>query len=538
MRALIVDDEMHVTEGLKTMIRWREFGVEDIDIANNGEDALELFNRQKPDIIITDVYMPKMDGLEFIKKIRNSNPDLPVIILSGYNEFNYASEAIGLGVVRYLLKPSIYSEIEQVIKETIDELNIDRKQKELSAEFNSQIEENLPVIQKYFLNQMLTVGIDKNELPQSMLDFYRLDRGINIGGLVICIKLYRPDNIKSLNEREWHRKIFAAARIADDIVNKYQMGYVLQFTDDKFPIILFGEDFENLVYKAKQIADEIITNIELYIQLEANAGIGSARPGIAQYPFSSKEAADIISLCEEEGYHQVLCMGDVKKNALEWPKYPLERMHILSEALLKGDDVAVFEKWQEIERILTDNTHVPLAYIQTLCIGIMNSLALKIIETDSSIMDPNEPLNAIQEIQKQKSKGSTMSLMNNKLHQLVELIQKQFKNNRHNKHVRFIQNYVAEHYSEEISFASLAREMNLARNYLSNIFKRETGISFMCYLTNFRINRAKELLITNTYMSYEVAEMVGYNDPTYFSRIFKQVTGCSPLEYIRQSVTI
>ena len=197
MKLLIVDDEKHVVHGLLQMVPWKELGFTDVETAYDGEEAWGKVVKDRPDLLITDIYMPNMNGLELIRRVRERDREMPVIILSGYDHFEYAKEAIHLGVSKYILKPAVYTEIMDVVKDCLREMEAEARQKRYMTEFMQQVNENLPILRKQFLFDMITFGLRRKDVTPNRLAFYELDESIMNGGLVMSLLIHRSPSAKT-----------------------------------------------------------------------------------------------------------------------------------------------------------------------------------------------------------------------------------------------------------------------------------------------------------------------------------------------------
>jgi two-component system response regulator YesN len=533
MRVLIVDDENHVLEGLKKTIDWAKLDVEDLDFANNGEMAWEKFQHSAPDILITDMNMPKMNGVELIKQIRKVDTELPIIILSGYDDFSYTREAIHHNVTRYLLKPTVPQEIERELQEVLEEMKQTRLQKKLFTQVREQLDSNMPLLREQFLHHMITTGLNHNELDAGKLSFYQLDPEITRSATVMFVKLYKTDRRNQITEYEWQLFKFAASNIIEEIITTHGKGkgYVIHYIDRGLPVLLYGSENE-LLLKTKEIAQEIIHSISMYLSLDVNVGIGQIVQQTIKYPLSYKEAVEALEYCELEGLNQYLYIRDIKSLVSEWPKYPVDKIRLLTEALVRMDPEEVTSRWLDIEQTLNKVQNIPLSFIQTMCISILSNLLLQIMESEYLLIDSDKMTAMLRNIHQHESTKALIQSMQTEIFYLLGLLKDNAAQQQQTPYVNYVKKVVEGNFDQKISFAQLAKELNISRNYLSNIFKRETGVSFMTYLTDFRISKAKDLLLRREYMVYEIAEKVGYRDPAYFSRMFKAETGMSPFEYM------
>lgn len=534
MKVLLVDDDYYVIDGLKSMIAWSDLGVDEVLTAQDGEEALAHYRNGRPDVLVTDVFMPMMDGLELIKCIRESDPGLPVVILSGYDEFSYAKEAIHLNVAQYILKPAAFSDIELVLRDIIREkTRADRKEQYFNG-LRSQFERSLPVVREQFLFDMLTIGVKERDLSDNKRQFLRLDERMFRGGAVLSLLLHRDGsgNGKTGKESDWQLYKFAAWNIAQEIVDNAGDGYVLRYMEDRLPIFLYGSSAE-IPAKADRLADELIGSIGSYLELSVSVGIGRWYESFTSYPLSHKESKDALERFEYEGYQKAFRIEESKDSAsAAGEPYPLEPVRQLSEALLRGEREKADRCWKDISTALFYERPYSLNYVKALCISVINGYILHSIEQDPAGAEPSPWGESLQDIQAAQTKIVLAELMTRIFARILELHEAKHNTGRQQFYVQYVKKMVAEHYRDELSFPRIAEELRLTRNYLSSLFKRMTGESFSSYVTLYRIEKAKELMRSRRYMIYEVSEMVGYSDPAYFSKVFKTATGVSPTDYV------
>lgn len=531
MKVLIVDDDAYAVNGLKRMIAWDKLGINEVMTAKDGEEGWQLFQKHPLDLLITDVYMPRMNGLELIKRIRSVNADIPIIILSGYDEFNYAKEAIQLDVAQYILKPAVFTEIERVLKEVVSEKFVADKKEQYLCGLRSHLEQSVPILREQFLFDMLSAALMERDITGHRTQFLDLDEQVFDGGLVMSLMIYRDWNHKTESERDWQLYKFGAYNIAQEIVQAKGSCYLLRYMEDRLPLLLYGPKEETL-QRAKSIAAEFIESVGAYLELNANAGIGRWYGRFTAYPISHKESRDMLAMVEYEGYQQIFDAEEKREQSGgTWHAYPFEYVRQLTEALFHMDHEKVMQHWAEIESMLLDGTGGSLKYLKTLCISMVNNLVLYGMKEDPSTLELGQLAQFLQDIQSAPSQQLLMERVRTILSQLLETLERKYRSGKQNAYVQHVKRAVAKQYKENISFARIADELHVTRNYLSSLFKSETGESFTNYLTLYRIERAKELMKLGRYMIYEISEMVGYSDPAYFSRVFKNVAGMNPTEY-------
>ncbi len=393
-KVLIVEDEVLVREGLKSVIGWERLGMEVIGDVANGKQALEVYEREKPDIILTDIRMPVMDGLELIAQIRGQDEKTRIVILTCYEEFGYLQKALRLGVSDYILKLKMKpSEIEAAmakVKRKLDEEMDGREERLEEAEsFRLQKEEELK--QYIFYNQV------PESLFRSRME--KLNLAVREENIVLCrmvLQKYEKAQARIMDERGMLIR-FLVLNVTMEIMEKYGGGEIVQEGDDCF-LILMNMDFDEGWERLEGMQQEISCVLLDFIEVQAAWGISSMTQSFAALPEMYQEC------CEK--------MQDEK-----------------------------------------------------------TSLSVEIYEA-----------------------------------------------------VR----YIDEHLSERLTLNQVADSICLSPNYLSSLFKKELGVGFVDYITEKRVEKAKELLTNTGMKTYEVAQQTGFLDESYFSKTFKKITGKRP----------
>ncbi|TBL73244.1 response regulator [Paenibacillus thalictri] len=538
MRILIVDDEHHIMDGLVQLVDWRRLGVTDVDTAVNGLQALERYETCKPDLIVTDITMPLMDGLTFLERVRQTDPDTPAIILSGYDEFEYAKKALHLRVLYYVMKPIVLSEIEQMLYEVIQKMCREAKQKQYDEQFSRMVQNQLPVLREQFLYKIVSAGLKNSDISEEQLTFYELPQEISGGALLLTLGLYRTTERHNESERDWQLFKFSALNIVQESIaseSGAEAAYPLQYMEDRLPILICGSGAEAARECARRLAGLLLDRIGRFLAVEANAGIGQWYGEPDKYCLSLKESADMLRLAEHEGYQLVLSAGEDHRTSWEAAEQQSELLNLLTEALARGDESAALQLWADIEHRL-ERSRSGLGHIQTAAIAMISHVVLGLSKLGTQLPegDALQPLRVFQDIQAARANEEVLRIVK-------EYVRTKWLNPLGGEshagagdYTAVVKRKVEACYHQPLSFADIAGELHLSRNYLGYVFKRETGVSFIQYLTQYRIERSKDLLRTKRYMISEVAEKVGFADAAYFSRVFRGAVGMSPLEYVSE----
>lgn len=536
MKVLIVDDENHITEHMVSLVDWERLGVLSVETADNGAQALERYRAVKPDLIVTDITMPIMDGLAFLEQVRKVDADTPVIILSGYDEFQYAKKAIHLRVLHYIMKPIVLPEIEQILYDVIQKMNNEAKRKKYEENFAVLMKMKLPVLREQFLNEMTTAGKSHREITPEQLQFYELDEDVARGALILSLRLFRTGDARDRSERDWQLFKFSAYNIVEETL-QLEAGakaYPLRYAEDRMPIFICGADERETLDRAKRLARTIMTNISGYLAIEINAGIGRWYAQPDQICLSSRQSCEMLRLSENEGYQIIVSAADREDGGGEVGAYSEDWLYHLVESLLCRNEPETERLWSLIESQMKER-YGSIRFLQTASIALVSSLMVGFTNRGGQLPDEDapQPLRIFHDIQAAGTREDVLRIIRAYVQNLIKALKSEDRDN-DGDYIAAVKRIVESGYAGTLSFADIAGQLHLSRNYLGYLFKRETGASFIQYLTQFRIDKAKELMATKRYMISEIADKVGFSDPTYFSRVFRGATGKSPLEYVSE----
>lgn len=529
VKILIVDDEPIIRAGIISSINWEEYGVEIAGEAKNGREALEKVRAVMPDIILTDIRMPVMDGLDFVQSLRELGSEAKIVILSGYSDFDYAKKAIGLGVSDYLLKPVGAEDLVKLVLELKDRILFEaaKRNSELSA--MQYFHESIPHMQGKFVSSLLRSEIsNKDEIIEraSILD-------VDLSGPVYQILMIDIDDYLLITEYYPEKKKnllkLSVQNVSHEILSSSFQGnvYFGEF-DDFIGIINLEHDNGKEIEGACR---EIQTCIDKHLQLSVSIGIGFASYGFGGLTASYRGAQAALrrklylgkgcivhadSTEDDRSAPIVQCFSEDEKKFLS--------------ALRAMDASKLDEAAAKLFRNLAEG-RASYAQVKNACLRLIvlaeNVLQEFGINMESAIGIEFQP---DVEIRKYETIGSIEAWIRDLFRKFISALQEIRKNNYKNI-VKNVIDYVIEHYSEDISLCKTAGKVYVTPNYLSKVFKQETGEHFVEWLNRFRIEKAKALLGIAGAKTYEIAEKVGYNDYKYFSYNFKKFTGYTPKEY-------
>lgn len=533
---LLVDDDPHILKALTRHVGWEKLGLTIAGTAVNGNEALELFRRSTPDLVMTDVYMPGMSGLELTEALRELSPELPIIILSGYEEFENARQAMRWGVSHFLLKPARVQEIEAVLRAVLLELEAGEQQRQLEERYRQELGRTLPFLRERLLLELLTTRYSADECSEERLGYLQITHPQRLAAA--SIQLNRPLPLHKLKEREWQLLRFGAGNICRETLqhklagHPSVQGHVLDYSDDLLVLLLLDRETGELLPVLKEAVQETMDKIRNYVQLQAYAGIGSVKTAIHELIDAYLESREALAAAEFQETTPIYAYepcGDDSPWTLEDYSRLLQEWN---EVLLRKEAPKIWGTWEIIFGRLRLDELKNLQDIQTVCVGLFTAL---MYYWNACCPGRTPPMGMAEFLQAVSGYYTGRSLTEWMGQTFPEFLKAAFAemNVKKNRLVESVKSYVEAHYNQEISFMGLAQELHVHPKYLSQLFKRISGENFVSYLNQYRIDRAIEFLQSGQHMVYEISEMVGFNNPAYFSQVFKMVTGRSPSDYMK-----
>ncbi len=535
---MLVDDEPHILEALQHHIGWAGLNLRVIGTAVSGTEAYKLCRELRPDLVMTDVYMPGMSGLELVQQLRAELPDIRIVILSGFEEFENARQAMRYGVDHFLLKPAGVKEIEAVLGEIMQDMDVAEQKKRLEERYKREVDRMLPYLREKLFYELLTTRYQQDELPNERLEYLEIEKPRRI--VAVSLRITRPAFLTKLRERDWQLLRFGAGNIAEEMLRDELsgwpeiQGFVIDYSENVLVLLLFQrEEADEPLYRAAEALSRKTTEkIMTYLKIEAIAGIGSIRSGICEVIDSYLESREALEAAEFQGAARVYSYREWSQLQSSADSYtPLLKMW---NDVLPGKDMDKVEgKWAAIHAELQAKTQTTLTELQTFGVGLWSSMILFWNEQFPLTPPPYTMSQFLQDIHTRYTHNEFVKWLDELVNMWIQGCIKEFMGRKSNRLVEKIKEYVEMNYDQEISFAAISKELYVHPKYLSQLFKRVTGENFVNYLNRFRIRKAVEYLQSGQHMVYEVSEMVGFNNPAYFSQVFKIVTGKSPSEYMR-----
>jgi two-component system response regulator YesN len=525
-KVLVVDDEKLIRIGIKTMIENKEQKFYDISLCSNGKEALELLMKENFDILITDIRMPQMDGITLMQEIGQINHKPQIIILSGYDDFNYASEALRSGAKDYLLKP---------VKRADLYASLDRVEKEIRIyeDHSKKVKMADSYIQGFQANELNYIffkeNISDNEIKEIgnkiNMDTFFSDYYIGL--------LKKMDTIK--NKKDETLKNMVASIL--ESYSRNESHQVIMFFDVKENLVIFSKTKEVFNYLEKQLAKDNVRRIHLSVSENTREILGIKK--------AYNEAYEALKYSIFTQGNSMIYYSDVV-NKNKTYKVPLDRIGKINN-MIGTDRKDEIEKALDELLSISDIKAYSISYFEEINEGLYE-LILKpaktkfFLQIENNIDDIDRvEENSLENIDKFKDLGNFRSF-NEYFHELKDEILyiseyiKTMKGLYGEKNA--IQQsiaYINENYHKDLNLAMVSNEVSLNYFYFSQLFKDTIGENFIDYVKKVRISKAKELLQMPEHKIYEVGKKVGYADSKQFAKIFRRVTGISPTEYREKS---
>jgi two-component system, response regulator YesN len=521
-KAFFVEDEIVTREGIRDNVDWRGNGFEFCGEASDGEIALPLINSIQPDLLITDIKMPFMDGLELCKIVRERMPWVKIVILSGHDEFEYAQKAINMGVTEYLLKPVTAQDLHYVLHRIAAQIDRERREQEHLEKLKSQVEENRAALRERLL---LNLAMGTLSSAEAIEKGHLLGLDLVAGCyLVVVVRIDLRTAADSFDYHEFQRVQQALAEPLE-----HHLDVLLIKKDvEELVLIMMGSTPEDL-HERKGLLLQVIQHQAKTAGCGVAIGCGAAKHRITDIYQSFVEALmeaqnvgnrDTTPLNNSIGKAELL---KINKSAVEsylrcgvkedFPDFFDSFIGPLCEAALKSYMVKNY--------IVMDITLAAAKFVA--------DLGGNVDQVVPSFDAMETTLAAIETVQQFREQ----------VHEILlgALIYRDSRaNGQHRLMLQQVHDYIDQHYMDaNLSLNEVAGQVNLSPSHFSTVFSQETGQTFKEYLTEVRIKRAKELLRSTALKSSEISYQIGYSDPHYFSYVFRKHTGLSPKEYRLQS---
>lgn len=534
IKVFLVEDEMVIRRGIKNSIDWEKEGYIFCGEASDGELAYPMIIKEKPDILITDIRMPFMDGLELCKLVKKELPNIKILILSGYDEFDYAKEAIRLGVTEYLLKPISSGKLLEALNGVSESIRREKEDKDLVRKYMEEMRENTEHEKQKFFEQMIAGNLSMADALETGKK-YEMSLSAGMYNLLLFRFTLGEENRKSgelLGEAE-----YAIEKLTE------RLEYVFEFQRgvEGWAFLLMADNEEQMSERVKELSKDLEEIMKNYSTIAYFGGIGQPVARLRELEESFREAERALAARFTMELNRIISVDDIRMaqnvdtlDDIEITSFgEIEKTRTMLEKFLNNGvedeidefvDVYINELPEEnLKSVLMRQYIIMDAYI------VMMSFCEKIEGIEGKMQAQSEELkNSMKTIQ-------TVEEIKNYIRMLLKKIigvRDTISGRRYSDIIEIAKDQIRKTYmSDEISLNTVAAEVGMSPSYFSSIFSKEMGKTFVEYLTEIRMDRAKELLMCSSMKTSEIGYEVGYKDPHYFSYIFKKTQNCTPKEF-------
>lgn len=520
LRAVIVDDEKYICILIRNLVQWEELGIEVIGEAADGKCAYELIRNERPDIVITDIRMPGMDGLELIRKLRMEGIYSAFILISGHKHFEYAHTAIQYGVENYLLKPINQEELTNNLISIRDKLLEKTANQIQQTRLRCQLEQSTEKVHQQFMNKLVN-GTDL--FSGQTLEQINEEYFLNMKPGYFVVTLWKPDPKQKLDSAQ----MSVVIKRLEDLMNRMLPGYCEEYQvmslTGKILCFLNYKD-RNIIKKAIQ---ELAEKAKSMLFEFCNITIGVSREQTDFLKLDPHEAFQAVQYRLALGYGRYINVEDC--SLASTPLLTPEFIVSLEEALEVMDQDKVKALIEQLQNRACSCSMNPCDLIKGAkeLIDILEEALEKLYPEGEHSFSREDYVNGLEDAKTRRELFDMVKLIYcREMETYSNLAQA-----KETRYIRMSKQYISQHYSENITLEDIADLVFMNPVYFSVLFKKEEGINFSDYLLQYRMNKAKQLLKDYNISINEVAGRVGYKDSKYFSKQFNKVVGIKPSEY-------
>ncbi|HHX24641.1 MAG TPA: response regulator [Thermoanaerobacterales bacterium] len=507
-----MDDESIIIESISKLIDWGKYDLELVGAARNGLEAYKLIKLHKPHIVITDIKMPGMDGLDLMRKVKEDMPNTVFIILSGYGEFDFASKAIQYGVKHYLLKPCDEEEIIPVLTNIVKEFKIAEKKERFLLETRESLEKVLPQVKEQFFRDSVIGNIHSTANYDFFLKLF------NISDDRFRLVLLKPERDCDYIEK------YALKKLSEEIIISYNMNIYLSTVIEENILLLLGVRGNERIIEA---LEEIKSNYYNYYGIDLTAAVSQINTFYNIHNMYT-ETQECLQYAFYLGNGSIISREDIMMN--ENGNYSLN---------YDFNKIAMFVRTGNIENAIEElQNFFSKINIDKMDNDLAKSYCSELFQSVVRQCKREELISYMKKIAQIQEMDTLKQIYNFMRGIVTEIAQYNYNSNaqKYSMVVKKAIDYVNSNIDNPVlSLSFLAKEvLFMNENYLGRIFSKETNEKFSQYVMRVRMEKAKNLMDSPTpYKIYEICNMVGFTDPQYFSQVFKRYAGLSPSEYMK-----
>ncbi len=518
---LIVDDEYLERDLIANCIDWAAIGINIAGKAASAAEALQLIKQEPPEIIFTDINMDDIDGIQFSERVLQEYPNTKIVIITGFDDFEYAQRSIKIGVFDFLLKPIDEDEVLKTVLNLKELIEQERNREMEYSELKKQLADNLPFLRERFLNELISTELDEKTINEKMA-FLGMD--LKSGSFQVAV--IAVDLAQEMEKSEEQRFIFNMHSI-NLVKSSFKSEFV--FFDALNRIVIINDDESIDLYKyCRWLKDKIIEKTGCIVSI----GLGNLKRSVSFIRISFREAADALNFRVAVGNNTVIAYNDIHFSPKQHLSTGTELINKLYYYILSGMETIALETIGEIFEDIDLSSDGALKAMRINALNVIGVCLRVMTEPDLDLdLTYKVNLESIAKVYTYDTLPDLLAYLNEIVHLTIESI-KRNQVRTINSTTDEIKEYIKSNIMDtELSLSKVAKVFYLNPSYLSRMFKKETSISFIDYVTKVRMENAMELIKEKDMKAWEVAEAVGITSVNYFYICFKKYFGISISNY-------
>lgn len=537
-KVMIIDDEPMIRKGIRTMVNWKEHDCEVCSEASDGVEGIEKIKQCLPDIIITDIRMPEMDGLSMIKEVKDIIPNCKIIILTGFRDFDYVYEALRIGAFGFILKPSKISELNALITRAVTELRFSVDRDEEIRKLRSLFEKNVPILREKLLYELMYGYKDLGGDIEGRMKLFNIEIKRFIMLMVVC---EAGEELNRLSAYDRHVYQFGIIQSVEEIIGAtFKLLSIPNNDIDSVFIVDLPDKTGDLMAVINEKCLQLQEMVGRCFNIVLTIAVSSEGYQSGDIHTKFDECNQALSYKHYAGTGSVIQFADLNSffRYNEYSDLKLVQQELL-EHIKSGNEEGARSKLQELMDCFANHSVKDPANVRSYFKSLLteiNDIRLSVLAVDNDkseevsynleslhkMIDTTEDPVSLSEIFREAALRVTGRINRYNTRSIKLIVKKAIE-------------YIHANYQEQLTLNDVASHVYVSPSYVSRMFSRELSKNFVDYLNEVRIDKAKELLRDVRYKTYEIADKVGIQDARYFSRLFKKYTGQTPTEF-RESI--
>lgn len=535
---LIVDDEFEIREGLCQQVPWHEYGITSVTQAADGDEALRLAEKCRPDLIITDIKMRGVSGLDLLRQLQAiEDYHWKAILISGYNNFSFAKQALHLGAMDYILKPISMTELDQMVRKSIEIITMERMEQKKRANINDEMQFALPKLREELLHEIVENEYDPYRETRISHRLKTLKLGW-MKEMQLQLLIVEVDNLRALTYRhgivdEKKLVLFGIGNVVSQTLSE-EMGpasVLFKDSNERWIAVIGCNDYV-AEERCLSLAEKCLERINRFVKVHASIALSPPARELRQLHQMYSRCEDFLKRKALQGGNRLFMEEEGEEEGRSNEKPSIREPDAVIDLVKYGNDEEIQEALLDFEEMVQSWGSLDLRDVQqhifTWLMEVYRAAAAVGWSDRSWERDPIGLWDKLEQY-------DTLQSLQEQVQQCLLALAGDFRkmSNASSQIVQEAERIIRSRYAENLSLQLVSSAVHVTPVWLSNLYKKEKGRTFLEELTQVRISKAKEMLGESMHKIYQISYHVGYKDPVHFSKLFKKHVGITPKEYRR-----